>query len=340
MSRTIGPWTLAAVFCAAAAVTSLDYSFHPGESTLLARRGFHHGILNRTANAPERYRVLIPAIVEGPIRALASVMPYEQAFDRAYAIFYLLAMVSMLWSIYAYLTEWFTDDQALVGALLVACTVRITIRQHDWAPGSYLEPGFFAIGLLLILRDRRWWFALLVAVASLSRETGVFLVLLYAATAPLGRRTWRTTLAYLAVSGAVFLGVRFVAGDAERYWTLGRVLETNLSQPLLAVFNISVFLGAVWLFAVLGFARAPAFVRRAAIVIPIYLAAIAVWGIWWEVRLLMPLYPLVVPLALSYLFPPSSSAPHEGVPYVPAPHEGAPYVPAPHTVVPHKTASA
>jgi hypothetical protein len=314
VSRTIGPWALAAVFCAAAAVTSLDYSFHAGENTLLARRGFHQGILNSTANAPERYRVLIPAIVEGPIRAFARVMPYEHAFDRAYAIFYFLAIVLMLWSIYAYLTEWFTDDQALVGALLVACTIRITIRQHDWAPGSYLEPSFFSIGLLLILRDRPWWFVAVVAVASLSRETGIFLALLYAVAAPFNRRTLWTTLACLAVSGAVFLGVRFVLGGAERYWTLGRVLETNLSQPFLALFNISMLLGAVWIFAALGFARAPAFVRRAAVVIPIYLAAIAVWGIWWEVRLLMPLYPLVLPLALSYLFPPREAAPSRIVP--------------------------
>lgn len=315
MSRTIGPWALAAVLCAAAAVTSLDYAFHPGEDTLLARRGFHNGILNGTANAPERYRVLIPAMVEGPIRLLARVMPYEQAFDRAYAIFYFLAMVSMLWALYAYLSEWFTNEQALVGVLLVACTIRITIRQHDWAPGSYLEPGFFSLALLLILRDRRWWLALLVAVASLSRETGVFLVLLFVSTAPANWRSVWAAMGYLAVSGAVFVGVRLVAGDAERYWTLGRVLETNLSQPLLAVFNLTVFLGAVWLFAVLGFARAPRFTRRAAVVIPIYAAAIAVWGIWWEVRLLMPLYPLVLPLALSYVFTPQATAPHrEGSP--------------------------
>jgi len=318
VSRTIGPWALAAVLCAAAAVTSLDYSFHPGESTLLARRGFHDGIINATANAPERYRVLIPVMVEGPIRLFARVMPYEQAFDRAYAIFYFLAMVSMLWALHTYLTEWFTDDQALVGVLLVACTIRITIRQHDWAPGSYLEPGFFSIALLLILRDRRWWFALLVAVASLSRETGVFLVLLYVATAPIGWRSLRTAIAYLAVSGAVFVGVRLVQGDAERYWTLGRVLATNLSQPWLAAFNVTVLLGAIWLFAVLGFARAPLFARRAAAVIPIYAGAIVVWGIWWEVRLLMPLYPLVLPLALSYLFSPLAMAPHKGAPYAPA----------------------
>ena len=31
---------------------------------------------------------------------------------------------------------------------------------------------------------------------------------------------------------------------------------------------------------------------------------VAVWGIWWEVRLLMPLYPVLFALALSYLYEP------------------------------------
>jgi hypothetical protein len=31
-----------------------------------------------------------------------------------------------------------------------------------------------------------------------------------------------------------------------------------------------------------------------------------VWGLWWEVRLLLPLLPLVLPLALSALFAPAA----------------------------------
>ena len=38
--------------------------------------------------------------------------------------------------------------------------------------------------------------------------------------------------------------------------------------------------------------------------VPAYLMTVAVWGIWWEVRLLMPLYPILFALALSYLYEP------------------------------------
>ena len=81
-----------------------------------------------------------------------------------------------------------------------------------------------------------------------------------------------------------------------------------MSQLWLAAFNITALLGAFWIFALFGLPRAPAFVRRSALVIPAYLAVVAIWGIWWEVRLLMPLYPLLLPLALSYLFEPRRDA--------------------------------
>ena len=81
-----------------------------------------------------------------------------------------------------------------------------------------------------------------------------------------------------------------------------------MQQPNLAVFNVTLLLGAFWLFAALGWRHAPSFVRRTALVIPAYLITVAVWGIWWEVRLLMPLYPVLFALALSYLYQPRANA--------------------------------
>ena len=294
--------TLAAIFVAASAVTALDYSFFVGDPTLVARRHIHEGVLARTATAPDRYRLLAPAIVEAPMKLLRRWMAPEIAFDRVYAIFYLAAMTALLWSQFAYLRVWFTDAQALIGVLLLGSTLRITIRQHDYAPFSYLEPTFFALGLLLILNDRRLWLGLLVALASLNRETGIFVVFLFAATQPLTRRNVLTALVYTAIWAAVFVGVRLYGGEAERYWELARIWRTNISQPGLTLYNVTALLGVMWLFAVIGFRRAPPFVRRAAVVVPAYAGAVALWGLWWEVRLLLPLLPLVLPLALSALF--------------------------------------
>jgi hypothetical protein len=306
--RRSGSLALAAVFVAATAVTALDYGLGPGDETLQARRDIHRGILDQTTRAPDRYRVLAPALIEIPARVLSQFMPYDSAYDRASVLFYLLAMAALVGMQYAYLRVWFTADQALIGALLVACTLRITIRQHDYAPSSYLEPTFFALALLAILHGRRGWFAVLLAVATLNRETAIFLIALFAVTQPLTKDTVKAVAAYFAIWLVIFAGLRVLGGEAERYWTLDLVFRTNVSQLWLAAFNITMLLGAFWVFALLGVPRAPAFVRRSALVIPVYLAVVAIWGIWWEVRLLMPLYPLVLPLALSYLFEPRSGA--------------------------------
>lgn len=303
-SRRLGSLVLVAVFVSATAVTALDYAFFAGAPTLEARRDIHQRVLAHTATAPDRYRFLTPVLVEGPVRILQRAMSREDAFDRVYAVFYVVAMVAMVWSLFAYLRVWFSDEQALIGVLIVTSTLRITIRQHDYAPSSYLEPTFFALALLLILKDRRVLLGLLVTLASFNRETGVFLVMLFVATNARTRRTLMTALVYTAIWGAVFLGVRYVAGEGERYWEIGRVWQTNLSQPGLTIYNLTAFLGVVWILAVAGLGRAPTFVRRSAVVIPVYVGVVAVWGIWWEVRLLMPILPLVLPLALSYLFEP------------------------------------
>ena len=270
----------------------------------MARRDIHRGILNQTARTPDRYRWLAAAVIEVPARALATVMPYERAYDRASFVFYLAAITGMLWGLFAYLRRWFDEEPALIAALVAACTIRITMRQHDYAPYSYLEPIFVSLALLAILDRRLVSLAALIAVATFNRETAIFLVLLYVVTSDFSPRAWRWTAFYTGIWAACYGIVRIVGGDADRYWTLERVWRTNMSQPSLALVNVTLLLGAFWMFAALGLRHAPPFVRRTALVVPAYLGTIALWGIWWEVRLLMPLYPVLFGLALSYLYEP------------------------------------
>ncbi|HYB94809.1 MAG TPA: hypothetical protein VEC39_07535 [Vicinamibacterales bacterium] len=299
---------LVCIFLTASLIPALDYGFGPGEETMTARRDVHRAILNQTARTPDRYRVLSAAIVEVPTRVLAQFMPYERAYDRASLVFYLAAIAGMLASLFAYLRRWFGDEPALIAALAVACTIRITMRQHDYAPGSYLEPTFVALALLAIINRRYGWLGALIAVATLNRETAIFLALLHLGTSDFSRQAWIRTTAYVGIWAAIYGVVRTMGGDAERYWTMELVWRTNLSQPQLAVFNVSMLLGVFWVLAVLGWQYAPAFIRRSALIVPPYLLTVAIWGIWWEVRLLMPLYPILFALALSYLFQPRAAA--------------------------------
>ena len=306
--RQVKPLALAAVFFAVSTVTALNYALLPGEATLAARRSYHAGILEQNIPAPDRYRFFLPMMIEGPVEVLNRWMSRTDAVDRTYAVFYVLALPAFLASLFAYVRVWFPPEQALVGVLFVAATLPIAMRPNEYGPYSFLEPTFISLSLLCTLRDRRLWLALLVAVAALNRETGVFLVLLYAVARPLNTHRSVTTFAYAAIWLTVFLALRLYAGDDGRYWTADKVFRSNLSQPWPAVFNVAALFGVFWWFAAAGFRHAPPFVQRVAMVIPVYIAVIGVWGIWSEVRLLLPLLPLLLPLALSFLFEPASGA--------------------------------
>jgi hypothetical protein len=304
--RRVTPLTLAAIFFAVSTVTALNYAFLPGEATLAARQSYQAGILSHNIPAPDRYRFFVPMIVEGPIALLERSMSPDDAFDRTYAVFYVLALPALLASLFAYVRVWFPDERALVGVLFVAATLPVAMRPNEFGPYSFLEPTYISLALLCILRDRRVLLALLVAVASLTRETGVFLVLLYAVARPPNRQRLITTLAYAAIWLTVFAGVRLYAGEEGRYWTVDKIWMSNLSEPWETAFNVAALLGVFWWFAAAGVRHAPPFTRRVAIVIPAYLAVVGVWGIWREVRLLLPIVPLLLPLALSFLFEPAS----------------------------------
>jgi hypothetical protein len=141
-------------------------------------------------------------------------------------------------------------------------------------------------------------------VASLNRETGVFLPLaLFLASLKDRRRETFVSFGYLLLSTAIFAGLRLVRGSADPVDALPDVLSRNLQRNNLiaAALGLPLFLGVGWVYAALGLRSAPTFLRRLVRVVPLYLLAFAIWGWWREVRILTSLYPVLVPLALAYL---------------------------------------
>ncbi len=306
------PLLLWGILLTASGVSAYDWSFRVDDPIKQERLDTHNRIVNRTARAPERYRVLVPYLLDLPIRALAQFMPYEKAFGRVYAAYYWLAISVMLYALHLGLRTYFTSEQALVGVLLAASTLPMALRYHAYSPYSLLEPTFFALALLWIREERHVLLALLTLIATLNRETGIFVVFFLLAVAPLDRRHVRSAATLLTIWAATFWGLRWYAGDAPRFFDLRTTWHGNthtIEQLMIAATSWLLMLGALWLYAVMGISRAPAFVRRSALVLPAYALTILMWGAWVEVRLWLPMYPVILPLALSYLFPPSTS-PH------------------------------
>ena len=309
LKRQLAVWLL---FLTAALVSAHDWSFLAGDNRRQFRLDTHQQILNHTERPPNQYRVLVPYALEPPIRFLANYMPYEKSFGRVYALFYIASLTAILYSLFAYLRIFFTEEQAMVGALIPAATMPMALRSFDYAPYSQLEPTFFALALILMYHRRHIWLGALIALATINRETAVFLVFLFLVVYPLTRARVVTSAIYLAIWAAVYFGLQWtIPVGRPRFFTLETVWYGNThewSQILISAVNIVLLFGAFWMFALLGLSRAPSFVRRSALIAPLYLLTVGAWGVWVEVRLLQPLYPIIIPLGLSYLFTPRDAA--------------------------------
>ncbi len=318
-------WTTFAIILSVSAVLAYIYFRQVGSPYAVERIELHERILAGAAESPYRYRVLVPCLAEGLTRALSAALPGGKAFLLSYALLDLAAILLLLGVLYRYLRAWFTSDQALIGVLFAAATMPMALRDHYYQPWSVLEAGLFAAGLLCI-RDRLYvLLALIVALASFNRETAVFIPLAFLVCAigengtdnendesgakrahDLSRRRFILLFAaYVAIWAVVFFGLRWFFGEGPRIVSVRELLARNTIRP--AIFRTAVHLalifGAFWLFAIFGFRRSPPFVKRTVLLAPAYLVVIALWGVWYEVRLLMPLYAIVVPLGLSFLYP-------------------------------------
>ena len=307
------------MFVTAAGVSVFDATFMINnvnrDRTLLRRRLNHDQVLQHIQSKPERYRVLVPYTLEIFVRALSVVMPRDKAFDRAFAAYALVAAVMVMWAEFAYLRRWFSDQEALIACLVIASTLPLSLQQ-PYAVWSLVEAAFAPLVLLLALDDRRVLLGVVIALASLNRETAIFLVVLYALTEKLTKRHVATVLVYLGIWLTLVGGLRLIISDAPRRLTQWEVWHYDLLPINVAISatNAFLFFGLFWLFAILGFGRAPAFMRRTALLVPIYLAFFYGSAFWWEVRPFMTLYPVVLPLALSYLFVPRETPVAGGYP--------------------------
>ena len=312
-------WPIA-LLLSAAAVLAHEYVARVDQSNPAARLELHRQIIDGSAVAPYRYRVLVPFLCEAARRLTAGVMAPEKGFSTAYGIYDFAALALLMVALYRYLRLWFTESQALVGVLFAGSTITIAFRDHYFQPWSLLEAALLAAGLWAIHQRRHALIAAIVVLATLNRETGCFIALAFVcanwAAIMSSIRSFRPRLeAVLALTYgglwlATYVGIRVARGDTTNIHSLATLFSGNTKPENLqqALINTALFLGAFWIFAVAGWRRSPSFVRRVSFVIPCYLLTVAAWGVWTEVRLLISLYALVLPMGLSWAYARKSEA--------------------------------
>jgi hypothetical protein len=178
-------------------------------------------------------------------------------------------------------------------------------RANFIAPYDMTALLFICAGLLAI-HDRRWRaYYLLLPIAMLNRETAGILVLVFAAvmSGQMPRRAWALHLgAQIAAVTAIKLllimifarngGSAATFAGLDRFGNEGLRLSENLS--FLASAAAAPLFGFLWLPWALAWVRTrDAFVCRASLAIPPFLAAMLVAGNFYEFRIFTEILPLI-----------------------------------------------
>jgi hypothetical protein len=254
-------------------------------------------VVDGTADAPERYRVLVPFTVYGIVQSTGIPIPIVWHATRL-ALFFAAYII-----FYAYLRTWFGHTPSLLGTALVAATLPLTFT-NSWAhPDHVAELALFTAGCAAIAAHRVGWLAAILALATVNRETAVFLIPLYVLTGQRIRSRLGVAAALALEWSAIYVGLRLWRGFVQYdYAQFGRNLQFLKLLPAaydpyaraFAYFGLVLFGGFLYV-ALTHSAGRPLFMTRALWVVPMFgVVALTISSII-ETRIFTPLYALVVP---------------------------------------------
>ena len=270
-------------------------------------------VLAGTSGAPAKYRVLMPFTLD-PLTRWTGADPYT-----LFLVVELVAIFLALAALHVLLRNWFSSRTSTAGVLGAAAFIPLTFT-NSWAhPDTFPDLALFTLGCHFIAQRRAVAFASVLGIGMLNRETIGFLVLVWAL-----EHWWRSrstgatkTLVFLvAVCAGVYVTLRWARG-LESYRLVMIAENLQMLRLLPAGFDpYTRVAGYFWLvlfgpstyFALRGLKRqgAPTFFRSSLVTASAFFIVAWLFAAIIEVRVFVPLVPLVLPPALYYFAGPEA----------------------------------
>lgn len=257
-------------------------------------------------DAPFKYRLLFPTVVEGTWQLLRSGPTDNATFLLVYRAWSIVFYCAAVLSLYALLrVTGFGRDAAGAGGILMlllpAMALAFTYPVHTHE--DTLAYALLNLGLIAMIRERYLLFCCTVLVGVTCRET---LLVLPAVFLLDHRASWVRRLLPAALGGALFLAIRWSLGT-ESYNVLRNGLWDNLGRAANSAAFLFLSFGCFWLLAIAAWWRGASLPQnpgRALMFRGAPLAALLIVGTTVlvgrieEIRLLHLLAPWVIVLSL------------------------------------------
>ena len=247
--------------------------------------------------SPDQYRILTYLLAEGLVRLG---LPIHSAHEVWRVVFTALS----LFVFYRFARGWFPPLVALMGMFMLAAAIPLTYVYYMMQVTDPLNMLVFFLAFWAMREQRDRWLVPLVGIGMLNRESPLLIPLFYAAVR--WGRPWRRWLPMLGLTGAlaiaIYLGLRLFYGPKPPCCSTDPLehLLVNLTDwrgyvDALGVLNIALWGG--WL----GWRRRPEFLRRTALMVPVFLVPYVLYGTVREARYYLPVLAILIPLTLFYL---------------------------------------
>lgn len=261
----------------------------------------------------EQSRLLQYLIPEFLNRVLSLSIGYAYILQRW--AFVLIALVCF----HFFLRKWFDRQAAFAGVLFLSAIMPLGYID-DLQESSPLLLVTFLLGLWAIRERRTVWFIVISVIGGLNNETTLVLPLAYlfynyVEFKP--KALWKlcTTTFFASLPLVLTVGtIRYITRNQPHlggawHWSenVRGILSALRDNPLAyydARYLYVVFIfGAFWLYALMSFRGKPLFLQRVSLIIPFFILAHLITGVIYEVRQMVPLGFIVIPMAMFYLFP-------------------------------------
>ncbi|GAB4575227.1 MAG: hypothetical protein Kow0077_25690 [Anaerolineae bacterium] len=268
--------------------------------------------------APFRYRILHVWLVQG-IRQLFP-QPDTLGIILAAALLSSFALAIWLWLSYRLFCRVYSEQLALIGLASLVAADRIAQWQMATAQQdvsySWIEAALFASALHVLLgwhkRPRPVLYGLIVLLGSLNRETALILVIWVAGVVQPQMKKRRALLLLAGYGGlwvSVFWGLRLIIPATGAVVPVVDAQIYNLNHLSMALIVPALFFGPWPILVRRGWRLAPHIFRQVSFGTLLYLCAYILFARWWEIRVVLPIMPVLVGTGLAAF---KSSEVHSG----------------------------
>lgn len=269
---------------------------------------YTHGVVDQTVSGPYVYRVLVPYSVKGISQLLP--MMGEVTIDYFLKVFILfLCQISF----FVYMRNIFSSFESLFAVLWLDYLVGFSLTAFQGPSvietGDLFNLAVFIISLILIRRNSTILLYLLLFIGTFNRETTWFILPIVFLNDFMLKKGITRSLAVLFAIALPYFGLRFGIHTESPSWFIVNGISRNIPflestftfQALSANLHFIALIGPLLFLAIIGFKDRPQFLKIAASVVPLFIIMHYFVGLINEFRIWIPLYVLLIPLAVDSL---------------------------------------